>query len=386
MIFETIDHTTTGVDRLTYKLRQPNIEALLSLFLAKNDELESAIAEIGNIKDIDTATGIWLDYIGKIIGESRNNLDDDDYRIMIKRRISINTADGTPDKIISLIKQFTESTDVKLTESGYAFGTISVKKGENISGELYDLLQEIKPAATRWLIHSDYYDTNFIAAYEEGLFVPELFYTVDASEGEDVFQVTSNGGTYNNFYVVKEDASYYKETVVEDRNTFFYEDAFSFQVTTDGTTYEDFTLSNGKDFRVVVPYEQEYTPTYGGISLNWEITEGSGEINEQGYFDMLDFNSVYDALSTTFTTTVSEMMPYVVDTIAVIGEVLITNDTVLYNIDGIASNNLLECDGSTFDETVYLGLYEVLGTNVLPDLETETGSTAPYKIVAELTQ
>lgn len=279
MIFDTIDHTTTGVDRLTYKLKQPNIEKLLALFLTKQDELESAIKDIGTIKDIETVTGVWLDYIGKIVGEGRNNLEDEDYRVMLKRRIAINTADGTPDSMMHLVNQFTNSTSVQLTESGMAFGTISVKGGENLNSDVYNLIQTIKPASTRWLVHSDLYDNAFIPAYENNTYEPELLkVTTDGSNYEN-FQVTTDGTTFNNFYIVKDGQGYYEETVAGYKNTFHYEG-------------------------------EEGDESYPRAKLHWEIDENSLTRVLNGEDGLSDSNTTYNALSSSFVDNIADMLTY----------------------------------------------------------------------------
>lgn len=269
MIFETIDHTTTGVDRLTYKLKQSNIETLLSLFLAKKDEIEEAFTAIGGIKDVNTTTGIWLDYLGKLVGEDRNNLEDEDYRVMLKRKIAINTADGTPDSIMSLVSQYTDATGVSLTESGMAFGTVSIKEGENLSSGVYDLIQTIKPAATRWLVHSDIYDNAFKPAYENNTYEPELFYVTTDGTTYDNLKTTVNGTNFSNFYIVKEGQCYYEDTVYATRNTLHYE----------GDTGDD---------------------SYPRAILEWEIGEGSDERTLTGYSEMLLYNDRFSTLTTTF--------------------------------------------------------------------------------------
>jgi hypothetical protein len=70
---------------------------------------------------------------------------------------------------------------------------------------------------------------------------------------------------------------------------------------------------------------------------------------------------------------------------AQIGDVIITNASVLYNSGSQPTYDLLLCDGSTFDENIYPELYSILGdSNVLPNIPDETGSPFPYKIVADL--
>ena len=72
-------------------------------------------------------------------------------------------------------------------------------------------------------------------------------------------------------------------------------------------------------------------------------------------------------------------------TFAAVGDIIITGSTVLYDSRDVATDDLLLCDGTTYDELVYPELFLLLGTNVLPNIPTATGSPYPYKIVADYT-
>lgn len=106
--------------------------------------------------------------------------------------------------------------------------------------------------------------------------------------------------------------------------------------------------------------------------LTWSID------NVLTFIDFVDYRSVLtDAYNPFYIPLYSA--------IGQIGDVIITGDTVLYNSDETPTADLLVCDGSTFDETVYPDLFEALGTNVLPNIPDEDGSPFPYKIVADYT-
>lgn len=45
--------------------------------------------------DIDTATGVWLDMLGRIVGQERTSVDDEVFRLSVKARVRINISSGT---------------------------------------------------------------------------------------------------------------------------------------------------------------------------------------------------------------------------------------------------------------------------------------------------
>lgn len=74
------------------------------------------------------------------------------------------------------------------------------------------------------------------------------------------------------------------------------------------------------------------------------------------------------------------------NTLAQIGDLIITNEDTLYTHEGYPLYSLLTADGSTFDENAYPELYTILGTNTLEELADITDSPFPYKYVADLVE
>lgn len=282
MSITTKDHVSIGVDRLSYKLKQENVEKLLTIFLEQSQAIEDEFIDLANQKSIDIAEGIWLDYIGKILGVDRNGESDVDYRTSLKFKIGVNNADGTPNIIIDLIQQFTDSVSVRIAESGIAFATLSLNGQSNIGSELWRLLQQIRPVGTRWLIHSDIFDENFLFAYESSTSSSKVFQTTADGLVFENFEVTLDGIDYEPLFTVLESQGYYPSSLVQGRNSLYYEEPSPFQVTSNGVDYEDLGLNvpsiTTQEFKVVVPYLEEYAPDYSIPRFWWEITEDSKNI------------------------------------------------------------------------------------------------------------
>ena len=123
MTIEYIDHVTVGQERaVTYFKTKENFLKLLEIYLNQLQDLEEKLTELANIKDVDTVTGIWLDYLGKILGEDRDNATDEAYRSNLKLRIAINTSDGTAPVLREIVKTYTDSDKVRIAQGIYSYG------------------------------------------------------------------------------------------------------------------------------------------------------------------------------------------------------------------------------------------------------------------------
>lgn len=82
---------------------KPNILGVLDAFLEETQAVEDLAFEVNTAFDKDTAIGVQLDVIGKLVGESREGRSDEPYRDAINGQIDANTADGTLDNVTDII-------------------------------------------------------------------------------------------------------------------------------------------------------------------------------------------------------------------------------------------------------------------------------------------
>lgn len=183
MTLETIDHTEKALSRIIDDLKRDDFEKFVAVYTEEIQELEDALIDLADQKNLDVITGIWLDFLGKLIGEPRSGRTDEPYRSALRVKIAVNTSDGTPNKIISLVRQYTSSENVRLTEGTIAWATLFFNGTENIDQTLHQMVEEIKPAATRWILHSDIDDNSLDAAWEESV-SEEVFANVAAECGD----------------------------------------------------------------------------------------------------------------------------------------------------------------------------------------------------------
>lgn len=95
-----IKNLTPAFDRST----NSNNWKLMQLLLRPQSDQETMMVRLSELRDIDFASGKFLDHIGQLIGEYRGNQDDDDfYRSMIKSRISRQHTDGTVNQLYKVV-------------------------------------------------------------------------------------------------------------------------------------------------------------------------------------------------------------------------------------------------------------------------------------------
>ncbi len=79
-----------------------NITKLIRALVEPVQDVEDALQQVHVGFDIDVAEGDQLDVVGALVGQERNGMDDDDYRRIIRARISVNRSKGTVADVIKV--------------------------------------------------------------------------------------------------------------------------------------------------------------------------------------------------------------------------------------------------------------------------------------------
>ena len=280
-----IDHSEKGLDRIIQALKKENFEKYVDIFLQETQELEDTFISLGEQKSIDIAEGVWLDYIGKIVGESRNNRSDEVYREALKLRIGINRSDGTPNIMIDLVQQATNASSVRLGEGRPAWGVITTNGQENLGSSLWDLVDQIKPAGTFWLNHTDYQDNALQLAWEQTTASVDAFQTTDDGVILDDFTTTDDSVSFEAFFTVQEGESLLGDI---ERSILAWEGGAGevFQVTLDGLFFENFLVTTDagliEEFLVAafgasIISSEFQTTTDGSLFEDFLVTTAEGE-------------------------------------------------------------------------------------------------------------
>lgn len=138
-----------GLDKLLHQFKDsPNYKALVETYLELHNQIQETCFEVLASRDIQQATGLSLDLIGKIVGQQRNNLSDDDYRQAIIIKIYVNNSKGTISDIQNIVKALTNSTDVQVFEIFPAAINLYIS-GNPLTEEQRQIVQLICSAGVR---------------------------------------------------------------------------------------------------------------------------------------------------------------------------------------------------------------------------------------------
>jgi hypothetical protein len=164
-----IDHVRTALGRLPMQWRsaapmeepelRTNVEKYLAVLIAPFNDIELALQQLIQLRDIYTATGIYLDSIGELVGQLRNGLGDSDYRRHLFARIRTNRSNGRRKDLIAIAKLIlNEATSRVVVETvGPASVTVRIEGvtvPDALASILITFLAEAAAAGVRLLLES----------------------------------------------------------------------------------------------------------------------------------------------------------------------------------------------------------------------------------------
>ncbi len=275
MELQNVDHKSVGISQLSSKTSQPNMIKLVDIFLEESMKLEQAMIDLAEAKNISTSEGVWLDYIGAVVGLPRKGLDDTTYREALRFKISVNTANGTIKSILDLVSTYTESVTVMFTESGTAYGQLYLDGTKSIDKSLFDLITETRPSGVRVAIHTDITGKAFNPAFEINTSsVESVQVSLDGVIFENL-EITLDGENFTPLFVTtSSELKYYNPDVT--KSTFYYEEGDPLEITLDGVNYTpllvDTVDETSVELAIITPYLPHYIPE-DVTPLTWEITE-----------------------------------------------------------------------------------------------------------------
>lgn len=131
---------------------------------------EDAYWDLFNAMLLDNATGIWLEYLGAMIGEAREGWGNDDYRRFIKARILANKSSGTINEVLEIIALIINATDptvafLRAEEFYPASMLIEIAypdwpTNDALRSRLVRIVSRARPTGVRLLINSTDDDTG----------------------------------------------------------------------------------------------------------------------------------------------------------------------------------------------------------------------------------
>lgn len=102
------DHVALAKERLIEQYKNKvKVEGTVEAIVTPLQEIEDVLLALKMERWIDSAIGVQLDKIGRIVGATRDvGQNDDDFRLVIKAQIIMNLNQGTPEEIIAAAKFF----------------------------------------------------------------------------------------------------------------------------------------------------------------------------------------------------------------------------------------------------------------------------------------
>lgn len=303
MTIEKLNHIDQGLGRLTSVFSEAeSLKVFLSAFLKQLEEVEEALLKLANQKDLTTVTGVWLDYIGYIVGQPRSGQDDEEYRQSLQLKISVNKSDGTHPAVSDIVKTYTESDRVRIAEGILSFGQIIFDGGTNADKTLWELVQDIKPVTTNVVLVQDTENKSFFPAWEDGQIGLEIFNAVVSEGVTDTLELVLGSDSVVDLFlnVEGEEVQYDPDTL--GRQILEWEDPQDFLLF-DGDTEVTFELQVDATTLETIVVEGIEAAVLNETLLPWEINEFSflnplGAVEDYEWFDGNEVSPLYVNLDT----------------------------------------------------------------------------------------
>lgn len=153
MIPTKTDLNISGQELQLYQFTDKvNITTLLSEYLKDLNQIDQDTFDIVGNFSLDLATSIYLDYIGGSLDILRlANESDNSYRKRIKSQILVNNSKGTPNDLLKILSNRTETDNVRLWEH-YPVSYVMYTDGSNYSTELANILRTAGPITSETVV------------------------------------------------------------------------------------------------------------------------------------------------------------------------------------------------------------------------------------------
>ena len=107
------DHVARALDMIPSWISKPHVQAIVRALAQQVQEIEDVLQDLEQAFSLSGATGVWLDYLGLLVGEARIGLSDQDYRRFIEAGILVRRSNGDIPTILEIAQTLTGATDVQ---------------------------------------------------------------------------------------------------------------------------------------------------------------------------------------------------------------------------------------------------------------------------------
>lgn len=90
---------------------KPKMRAFLTALCGPAQRLEDCLYQLLTERYLSTAIGAQLDVLGKIVGQARNGLSDEDYKRYLSARVKTNRSSGLTDELLAIARLIVDDDD-----------------------------------------------------------------------------------------------------------------------------------------------------------------------------------------------------------------------------------------------------------------------------------
>lgn len=155
---KNIDHVAQALSKLPIYSRKPNNEAYLTAFINRIQELEDTFWQLYSERNVNTAVGLQLTIIGKIVGQEREGVTDDDiFRRYVRAKISVNSSKGVIEDLYTITDLVVDdiTANLRWDNNGAAAGVMHVEDAivtDSVGAVLWNFLKKAVSAGVRLIV------------------------------------------------------------------------------------------------------------------------------------------------------------------------------------------------------------------------------------------
>jgi hypothetical protein len=197
-------------------------------------DIDLQIEKLSNQYDLDNIKGAFLDRLGKLLNEDRNANQDEIYRMFLRLRTMLNTADGTVNDIIKIVKFIYSSREVKIVPDYPAGLVIEYDGNEQEYFDYNAILTQVVGAGIGFHTRAMFDFVEDKIKITEGMLIDVIADFVETMPSEESFEMRSElnlidhvygrstivygggvqgGAMYNGVYTHNGEISYQREDV-----------------------------------------------------------------------------------------------------------------------------------------------------------------------------
>jgi hypothetical protein len=168
-------------------MAQTKVEKLVAALAASAQDIENCLQQLLLNRAVSTATGVQLDLLGRVVGQLRLGLVDDDYRRYIRARIATNRSGGVTEDLVTVMSLVVNDVTAQYNVERNGTATVvaridGIAVTDSLGAIVFSFLKSAKSGGVRLVVQ-----------WSES--VPSSTFRLDAGPGLDVGHLASELST-----------------------------------------------------------------------------------------------------------------------------------------------------------------------------------------------